>query len=614
MLNPLVLLRCNNTGPECMTDGHFSQQHPHSPFDFLTEWFELGMRSQQVVWSWWLKQAPADAGSHHIDPLGLGEVLASMMHSWLRDPKPLLTAHHHYWRDALALLHHTSHKLAGREVAPVIEPHPHDKRFRDDGWEHPIFSHVQQSYLLLARFFDHLIDQHDLEDERQAHKLAFYSQQWVDALSPGNFPLSNPAVLRTAAETGGKSLLQGVQNLLDDLERNNGQVSMADPAAFTLGKDIACTPGKVVYQNRMFQLIQYAAATEEVYRRPLLIVPPWINKYYILDLQAENSFIRWLVAQGHTVFVMSWVNPDESYSDTQFEDYLTDGVLNALDIVEQASGESEINTVGYCIGGTLLACALAVLAARGDKRVSSATFFTTLLDFEEPGDIKVFIDESQIQALEQKMARNGYLDGRSMSSAFSLLRSNDLIWSFVINNYMLGKSPLAFDLLYWNADATRLPAAMHGYYLRNLYLRNKLREPGGLTMAGEDLDLRAVQTPVYFLSTRDDHIAPWESTYKGARLFSGPVRFVLGASGHIAGVVNPPAKNKYGYWCGEDVDQHVDAEQWLDQSTRHEGSWWPDWQRWVTGLGADRVPARVPGERGHTVLQDAPGSYVAVRI
>jgi len=592
--------------------------HPYSIPDLGShlQWYaqclQWGVRSQKLAWSWWC-DPPLPVSSGNLDPLGLQDAIVNLFSSWLHDPKPLWEAQHHYWRDSLALLSHTTSRLNGHDPAPVIEPHPSDKRFRDEAWQQPAFAHVQQAYLLFARFVQHTMDIENPHGQ-QTDKLDFFVKQWIDALSPGNYPATNPLVWGNAVETDGASLLQGFENLLTDLERGDGQVTMTDPAAFTLGVDLACTPGKVIFQNRMLQLIQYSASTTDVYRRPLLLIPPWINKYYILDLRSENSFVRWLVEQGHTVFLISWVNPDSSYADTSFDDYVDEGVFAALDAIEQITGEREINTVGYCIGGTLLGAALAVLHARGDPRIASATFFTTLLDFAEPGEIKVFIDEQQIQVLEKRMALHGYLDGRLMSTAFNLLRSNDLIWSFVINNYLMGRQPLPFDLLYWNADSTRLPATMHSYYLRNMYLHNRLCEPGALALTGAEVDITAINTPSYFLSTKEDHIAPWGSTYNGARLFSGPVRFVLGASGHIAGVINPPVKNKYGYWSNDGSALPGEPAQWFAQSTYRDGSWWPDWQQWVTGLCADRVEARQLGAAEYPVLEDAPGSYVRVRI
>jgi polyhydroxyalkanoate synthase len=387
---------------------------------------------------------------------------------------------------------------------------------------------------------------------------------------------------------------------------------MTDPSAFQVGGNLAVTPGKVVYQNDLMQLVQYAPLTDEVYRRPLLILPPWINKFYILDMREKNSFVRWATAQGHTVFIASWVNPDATYAQKSFDDYLRDGPLAALDAIEKATGERDINAIGFCLGGTLLASALGYMAATKDHRIKSATFFASMIDFSDPGELEVFIDEQQVTALEKKMQERGYLEGAEMATTFNMLRANDLIWSFVVNNYLLGKDPFPFDLLYWNSDSTRMPAAMHSFYLRNMYINNLLRTPGGITLNDVPIDLTKVKVPLYFASTLEDHIAPWKSTYAGAQLFKSKVRFVLGGSGHIAGIVNPPAANKYGYWTNDELPATPQA--WLDSATQHPGSWWADWEKWVAAYAGDKVPARIPGKGKLKALEDAPGSYVKLRL
>ena len=387
---------------------------------------------------------------------------------------------------------------------------------------------------------------------------------------------------------------------------------MTDPDAFKIGGNIALAPGKVVYQNELMQLIQYSPTTETVHRRPLVILPPWINKFYILDLRPENSFVRWAVDQGHTVFVVSWVNPDQSLAEKNFDDYLKLGFLDVLDAVEQATGERESNLIGYCLGGTLLASGLAVLAAKKQqKRVASATYFVALVDFTDVGEVRVFIDEAQLAALDDRMKSQGYLDAKDLYTTFNMLRANDLIWSFVVNNYLLGKEPFPFDLLYWNSDSTRMPAAMHSFYLRNMYQRNLLAAPGGITLQGVPIDLGKIKTPTYIIATKEDHIAPWNSVYAGTQLYKGPRRFVLGASGHIAGVVNPPAANKYGYWTNDALPPSPEA--WLEGAEKHEGSWWTDWREWVAPHGGATVPARIPGDGALSIIEDAPGSYVKQR-
>jgi polyhydroxyalkanoate synthase len=382
--------------------------------------------------------------------------------------------------------------------------------------------------------------------------------------------------------------------------------------AFRVGENIAVSPGKVVYQNHLMQLIQYAPATEKVLKRPLLIIPPWINKFYILDLRPRNSFVRWAVTHGHTVFMVSWVNPDERLAEKGFDDYMREGILDALDAVEAATGERDCNVIGYCLGGTLLGATLAWMAAHGDDRIKSATFFVTLLDFRESGELNVFIDEEQLKMLEEKMQRRGFLEGSEMATTFNMLRANDLIWSFVVNNYLLGNDPFPFDLLYWNADSTRMPAYMHSFYLRNMYQENLLAQPNGITLAGTPIDLGRVRVPAYFLSTREDHIAPWKSTYRGTQLLKGENRFVLAASGHIAGVVNPPEGGKYSHWINPELPE--DPEEWFRGATEIAGSWWPDWQRWIIALDKRQVKARVPGDRKLAPIEDAPGSYVKVLL
>jgi len=358
--------------------------------------------------------------------------------------------------------------------------------------------------------------------------------------------------------------------------------------------------------------LQFEPTTEKVYKRPLLIVPPWINKYYILDLREKNSFIRWAVEQGHTVFCVSWVNPDEKLAAKTFEDYMYEGVLGALDAVQQATGEDKVNVIGYCLGGTLLASTLAYMAEKGDDRVATATYLTTLVDFTDPGELGVFIDEAQLAALEERMTERGYLEGSEMATTFNMLRANDLIWSFVVNNYLLGKDPFPFDLLYWNSDSTRMPAAMHSFYLRKMYVENKLSQPGGITLGGVPIDLRKIKTPTFILATREDHIAPWLTTYRATQLYAGPVTFTLAASGHIAGVVNPPASEKYCHWTNSDCPESPD--DWLAGATEHKGSWWPEWNKWIAKRGKAKVTARKPGAGKLKVIEDAPGSYVKVRV
>jgi polyhydroxyalkanoate synthase len=426
--------------------------------------------------------------------------------------------------------------------------------------------------------------------------------------------MTNPEVLRTTIDTGGENLIRGLHNMLDDLERGKGQlaVKMTDLEKFKLGENIAVTPGKVIYQNALMQLVQYTPTTETVRRRPLLIMPPWINKFYILDLRPTNSFIRWAVAQGHTVFVVSWVNPDAALAQKEFVNYMDEGPFAALEAIEQATGEREVNVIGYCIGGTLLATTLAYMAKKGDRRFASATYFTTMVDFAESGELSVFIDEEQIQALESRMAKQGYLEGGDMAQTFNMLRANDLIWSFVVNNYLLGKEPFPFDLLYWNSDATRMPSAMHSFYLRNMYQENRLVRPGGISIHHEPIDLTEIKTPTFILATKEDHIAPWKSSYSATQLYKGPVKFCLAGSGHIAGVVNPPEAKKYAYWTNPKLPKSPEA--WFQAATQTEGSWWGEWDKWIQKFSGGTVPARQPGDGKLKPIEDAPGSYVKLRI
>jgi polyhydroxyalkanoate synthase len=530
-----------------------------------------------------------------------------------KDPQNAINANLSFLQKSMELYQHSLTSLLGGGVAaePVITEDKGDRRFKHEGWEEqPAFNAIKQSYLLVSKWLRDQVQGVEGLDEHTAEKVEFFTERYLDAMSPTNFAATNPAVIEKVIETKGANLVHGLKNMLEDLEAGKGElrIRMTDTSAFELGGNVATTPGKVVFQNRMFQLIQYTPATDTVLKRPLLVIPPWINKYYVMDLQPKNSLLKWLVDQGHTVFVVSWVNPDSSYAETSFADYVTDGVIAAVDAVEQATGESEINMIGYCIGGTLLATTLAYMQAKGDQRVKSATFLTTMIDFASPGELGVFIDEEQICGLEKKMHESGYLDGTQMAGTFNLMRANDLIWSFYINNYLLGNDPRPFDLLYWNSDSTRMPARMHAWYLRNLYLENNLCKPGGVTIDGVPIDISKVDIPVCFVSTVEDHIAPWKSTCSGARLFSGDVRFMLGGSGHIAGIINPPAAGKYSYRVTDRLPE--DVETWAAEAEVVDGSWWPAWDRWVKALADDQVAARQPGDHGMPIIEDAPGSYV----
>ncbi len=576
---------------------------------------EIARKSGEVL-TRYLEKRAANPSLALDDELGIARAFFEAWGKLAADPYRLAEAQLQFWRESASVWQNAMMKFLGQEVMPVAEPAKGDRRFRHDDWRNNfLFDYIKQSYLIAAKHLHASLGGVAGLDEQTAKKVDFYTRQYIDALAPSNFLFTNPEVLRETVASGGQNLLRGLNNLLEDLARGDGEqvrVRMTDDAEFRLGENIAATGGKVVFQNDLLQLIQYAPLTAEVYRRPLLIIPPWINKFYILDLREKNSFIRWAVEQGHTVFVVSWVNPDRRLAHKSFEDYLTDGALAALDAVARATGEKDANVIGYCLGGTLLASTLGYLAARKDKRVHSATFFVSMIDFTKPGELEVFIDEEQVAALEKRMASRGYLEGSEMATTFNMLRANDLIWSFVVNNYLLGRAPLPFDLLYWNSDSTRMPAAMHSFYLRNMYLKNLLREPGGITLAGVPIDVTRVETPAYFISTLEDHIAPWQSTYAGAQLLKGPVRFVLGGSGHIAGIINPPAANKYCYWTGESL--RATPGEWLETATQHPGSWWTDWGAWAAHHGGGKVRARVPGKGKLKAIEDAPGSYVRVYL
>ncbi len=585
------------------------------PAELSRSMSDIAQRSQRLVADWLKRQADEGTTTPNADPLNIGAAFMDMTTRLMTNPQKLFEAQAGFWKDYMSLWQSTAQRMMGMPADSVIQGDPRDRRFKDDAWkDNEVFDFIKQSYLLSSRYITDVVKQADGLEPATAQKVDFYSRQFIDAMSPSNFLMTNPEVLRKTAESGGENLIKGLQNLLSDLERGKGnlRIKMTDTDAFKIGENIAVSPGKVVYQNALMQLIQYTPTTEKVLKRLLLIIPPWINKFYILDLRPRNSFVRWATAQGHTVFIVSWVNPDEKLAEKNFEDYMREGILDALTAIEAATGERAINAIGYCLGGTLLSSTLAWMAANNDDRIKSATFFVTLMDFRESGELNVFIDEEQIKQLEDKMNKRGFLEGSEMATTFNMLRANDLIWSFVVNNYLLGNDPFPFDLLYWNSDSTRMPAKMHSFYLRNMYQDNKLAEPGGITLAGTQIDLTKVQVPAYFISTREDHIAPWRATYRGAHLLRGENRFVLAASGHIAGVVNPPEGGKYSHWLNNDLPE--DPEAWFAGATEIAGSWWPDWQRWITAQDKRQVKARTPGDGKLPALDDAPGSYVKVLL
>jgi polyhydroxyalkanoate synthase len=552
---------------------------------------------------------------------GTGEEVAEVVKTlghvaeyWLADPQRAVELQARLGKAYLDLWASAAKRLAGKEGPPVVAPAPNDKRFADPEWtSNQFFDFLKQAYLLSARWADGMVADAAGLDPHTKQKAGFYVRQIANALSPSNFVLTNPELLRETLLSNADNLVRGMRMLAEDIEAGGGdlRIRQSDASMFAVGRNLATTPGKVIFQNDLMQLLQYAPSTATVRKRPLLIVPPWINKFYVLDLTPKNSFIKWCVDQGLTVFCISWVNPDASLAQKTFEDYVREGPLAALDAVKQATGEGKVDAIGYCVGGTLLSVALAAMAARRDERITSATLFASQVDFTHAGDLKVFVDEEQVKAIEERMAQRGYLEGRAMATVFNLLRSNDLLWPYVINNYLKGKSPFPFDLLYWNADATRMPAANHSFYLRNCYLDNRLSK-GEVVIGNTPIDLKSIKVPIYNLATREDHIAPAKSVLLGSKFFGGPVRFVLSGSGHIAGVVNPPEKQKYQYWTGA-KPRNADLDGWLAKAKEHPGSWWPDWLAWLRKQSSAEAPARVPGDSKLKPIEDAPGSYVKVR-
>jgi len=550
-------------------------------------------------------------------PNELGEVVktfTAVAEYWLSDKERSAELQTKIAKAYIDLWGSTARRLAGEAAQPAIEPSPRDKRFSDPEWKsNQFFDFVMQLYLLTTQWAQDLVRNADGLDPHTRKKAEFYVRQITNALAPSNFVLTNPEVLRETLASSGDNLVRGMKMLAEDIEAGRGtlKIRQSDPSNLEVGVNMATTPGKVIFQNELMQLIQYTPTTETVLRTPLLIVPPWINKFYILDLKPEKSYIKWCVDQGITVFVISWVNPDKKLGQKTFEDYMKQGPLAAMDVIEQVTGEMKVHTAGYCVGGTLLASTLAWLAEKRRVRVTSATFFAAQVDFTHAGDLLVFVDEDQISALERDMRAAGVLEGSKMAMAFNMLRSNDLIWPYVVSNYLKGQPPSSFDLLHWNSDATRMPAANHSYYLRNCYLENRLTA-GTMVLDNTLLDLSKVKVPVYNLATREDHIAPADSVLYGSQFFGGPVKFVLSGSGHIAGVVNPPASGKYQYWTNDNIRDTTLAD-WIKGAQEHKGSWWPDWRQWLENIDAETVPARPVGTGALPPIEDAPGSYVRVR-
>lgn len=583
------------------------------PFSFNQQVGGLMDRLRPVLKKYVEKHDGEEIFPHSLPMTQFQNMFLDYWNAALQNPQKLVEANLEYMQNMTLLWQETTRKFLGEESAPVADDKG-DRRFRDPLWKDSfVFDFIRQSYLLTSGFLQKAVRNTDGLSQKEKDKMDFYTRQFVDALAPTNFALTNPEVLRATLDSQGQNLIKGLTNLVEDLERGGGEleISKTQYEAFEVGKNLAVTEGSVIFENNLMQLIQYTPTTKTVYKTPLLILPPWINKYYILDLRPDNSFIKWAVDQGHSVFCISWVNPDKKLAKKSFASYMDDGLIAALDAIEKATGEKSANVVGYCIGGTLLATSLAYLTAKKmDKRVASATFLTTLIDFHQAGDLAIFIDDEQLKLIDEKMDKMGFLDGSELRQTFSLLRANDLIWNFVINNYMLGKEPFPFDLLYWNDDSTNMPAEMHRFYLRNMYRDNKLCRPGGIKLNDTAIDVSKIKVPSYFISTKEDHIAPWTSTYEGMMLLGGKKTFVLAASGHVAGVINPPAANKYHYWTNPEIDDREHADEWLAKAQQNQGSWWTNWAEWVKSTSGTKVAARKAGSGKLKVIEPAPGRYV----
>lgn len=532
---------------------------------------------------------------------------------WMQDPQRLAVAQGTLMRGYIDLWNSQIRRLLGEKVDPIVEPEPSDNRFKDPDWsDNPYFDFWKQAYLLTSNWAEDILKHTEGLESHERHKAEFYLRQLTSAFSPSNFPVTNPEVVRETLSTNAKNLVDGVTLLLKDMEKSGDllKISQTDTTTFELGKNLATTPGKVVFENELLQLIQYSPTTEKVRELPLLVVPPWINKYYILDLTPAKSFLKFAVDQGFTVFVVSWVNPDENLAEKTFEDYMLEGLLTAADAVRRECNVEQCNVLGYCVGGTLLGSTLAYLAARGEEPFRSVTFLTTQVDFTKAGDLLLFTTDDQLQNLTQIMSERGYLDGSRMANVFNMMRPRDLIWPYIVNNYLLGKKPFPFDLLYWNQDSTRMTAANHNFYLREFYNENRLAK-GEMVLGGVRLDLSKVKLPVFELATKEDHIAPAKSVYIGSKLLGAPVEFVMAGSGHIAGVVNPPDKVKYQYWTSK-KHKFETLEDWHAQATEHPGSWWPYWVEWLTKYSGDWTIPRDPGDT-LGVIEDAPGRYARTK-
>lgn len=585
-----------------------------SPEQFSQNMARISGLYQRIVQELLARHSSAEISPSVIDPLNISSALTEITAKIWSDPEKLFKYQANYTHNYLELLKNVTSRFMGENTQPLYKAGFKDNRFRDNAWdENVLFNFIKQSYLMTSEWWQQVITDVEGVDHKTARKVSFYTRQCIDALSPTNFVVTNPEVLKATLESNGENLVKGLSNLLADIEHSKRHISITttDNSAFTIGGNLATATGSVIFQNELMQLIHYEPRVKKTYQKPMLVIPPWINKYYILDMKPTNSFVIWLLEQGYSVFIISWVNPGKELAHKNFEDYMVEGPLAALDAIHAATGQQEVNALGYCLGGTLLAATLSYMKSHNDKRITAATFLTTMVDFAHAGELSIFIDEERLNYLEEHLDDTGYYDGSDMAATFSLLRANDMIWSFVVNNYLLGKDPFPFDLLYWNSDSTHLPAKMHIFYLRNMYKDNLLAKPGGITLKNTPIDVRNIDIPCYLLATREDHIAPWKAAFASTRLYKGDVTFVLTASGHIAGVVNHPSNHKYCYWTNP--DKITNSEEWLKTAEEHPGSWWEHWHIWLKHHAGKQIIAPKPGEGQLAAIEPAPGSYVKVR-
>lgn len=582
---------------------------------FANDWMSTTQKSAKLAADFLQKQQAMTGLPIKVDETSI-KALQDMAYRFASDPVSFSNAQMKLWNGLSEVWLNIASKYSGVPGIAQEKSGPKDRRFKDETWEEEAtFDYIKETYLFVSDWTQSLANDAKGMSDKDRKRVQFLSRQFSSAISPSNFVMTNPEVLKKTVESGGANLLSGFKNLLGDLEKGKGKlkISMTDEDAFKIGENIACTPGKVVFKNHLFELIQYSPTTEKTYKTPVLFVPPWINKYYVFDLQPKTSYIKWVVDQGYTLFVISWINPSASEAEIAFGDYMKDGTLVALDFVLKETKEKKANMLGFCIGGILLTTTLAYLAAKGDNRVNSATLLATMVDMTDAGEMSLFFDEEQLADISEKVSSRGYLEGEEMAGMFNMMRENDLVWTFVVNNYLLGRDPVPFDLLYWNADATRMPAKMIMEYLTGFYRDNVFMSPGKLTIDGVAIDVNKIKTPVYMIATKDDHIAPWRSCFAGMKSFIGPRQFVLGASGHIAGIVNPPAKKKYCYWKNNSKKTITDSTEWFEGAVMHEGSWWEDWEKWLSQRSGELIPARKIKEVKSKPLIDAPGTYVRVR-